>query len=105
MTTYLLNSAVLTAFGEYSYQPIELDEARRRLHGGFVSAVGHAGAAEFCTKLLGLETPLNRIAICMEQGDGAVVVRIKNRLPEGHSLTYDEVAAMEYELGLLTRLT
>lgn len=103
MTTYLLNSAVLTAYGEYVYSHLTVDAARVELQSDYTSAVGHQGSAEFCSQLLGIQVPLNRIAIEMQVGDRAVVVRVKGRIPEGGSLTTKEVLAMPYEVGLLVR--
>lgn len=104
MATFLLNSAVLTAYGEYAYSPLPVDAARSILAEGFTSAVGHAGAAEFCSTLLEMPVPYNRIPIEMQPGDRAVVIRIKERLPEGKSLSADEVRAFGHEVGLLERL-
>lgn len=104
MTTYLLNSAVLTAYGKYRYEEIGVAKARGLLASGFDSAVGHPGAADYCTALLGFDVPLNRIAISMKTGDQAVVVRIVGRLPEGASLSSAEAAELPHEIGLLTRV-
>ncbi|MES2791598.1 MAG: DUF1874 domain-containing protein [Planctomycetota bacterium] len=102
MTTYLLNSPVLTAYGEYSFSgPLMSDEARDLLAGGFISAIGHATAAEFLAQLLGINVSLNRVAIEMHPGDRAVVLRLKQRLPENRTLSFDEVQSFPSELGLL----
>lgn len=103
MTTYLLNSAVLTAYGEYSYSPLSVEAAKRVLQQGYTSAIGHAGSAEFCSQLLEMSVPLNRITIEMQVGDQAVVIRIKGRLPEGGSLSVEQTREMPFEVGLLVR--
>lgn len=104
MTTYLLNSAVLTAFGEYVYSPVSLDAARVELECGYTSAIGHAGSAEFCSQLLEMDVSLNRITIEMKVGDRALVIRIKGRLPEGRSLSAAESQELPVEIGLLERV-
>jgi hypothetical protein len=102
---YLLNSPVLTAFGEWSFTPLEVSEARKRVQAGFASAIGHETAALFLKELLAVDVPTNRIAITMEVGDEAIVLRMKERLPEGKVLSSEEMDRIPYELGLLQRRT
>lgn len=109
MTRYLLNSAVLTAFGTWTYTPLTPDEARVWFGGhrvdcgsahwdedtnayggctcGFVpplSTIGYAETATALAELLGLDpddVPVNRLQIRMEAGDEALVFRLT--LPAG----------------------
>jgi hypothetical protein len=105
MTTYLLNSPVLTGFGKWVFEgPLSVEVARQVLAGGFVSAIGHPGAAQFLGKLLAIEVPVSRIAVDMRLGDRAVVFRLKVRLPEAAVLTDEQMQALPFDLGLLTRV-
>ncbi len=104
MTLYLLNSPVLTDHGLWRFSPLSVEAARALAGEGFVSAIGHAGAARFLTGLLGVEVPVNRIRASLRPGDRALVLRLKERLPEGVVLDAEAMAAIPWELSLLERL-
>ncbi|MCX7858401.1 MAG: YddF family protein [Deltaproteobacteria bacterium] len=103
MKKYILNTPVLTGFGLFRFSKISIDEAKE-LAANAISAVGHQGAAEVLSNILGMEIKVNRAEILMEPGDIAVVFRIKRRLPEGAVLDAEETLRLPYDLGKLERI-
>lgn len=104
-TLYLLNSPILPGFGRYEFEgPVAPQEARRLVADGFVSAIGHEATARLLTHILGQAVAVNRQRIHMRPGDQALVLRLKQRLPEGRVLSFEEISELPFDLGLLRRL-
>lgn len=109
MVKYILNSAVITAPGSYSYQIITADEARQWANGGFISTVGYEETAAALSELLGVEVPVDRRTVQMQPHDEALVFRLAfppgtPRIdPKDKGALGRAVLAGHYELGLLVR--
>lgn len=104
MTTYILNTPVLTDYGFYKFEKITLEQARE-LAKDAVSAVGHRGAAEALTRLLNIPIKSNRQKVTMKPGDSALVFKITERLPEGAVLSAEDTLNMPYEFGRLENIS
>ena len=102
---YVLNTPILTAYGNWSFKQLTLYETRVILYDAvnIVSAVGHEATAKFMTKLFGMFIPMNRVAIHMNHGEKAIVFKLIDRLPEGKILSFKEMENVKYEIGLLRR--
>ena len=106
MTVYIINTPVLTSYGDWRFQKaLSIEQARDLLSDGFVSAIGHAASATLLTQLLAIDIPVNRITTTMKTGDKALILRLLERLPEGKVLTEQEMKNTAFELALLTKLT
>jgi hypothetical protein len=107
---FVLNSAVITAPGRYSYRLLTVDEARSWLAAGtFTSTIGYAETALAAEAVFGIPIPTNRSTIMMEPGDEALVFRLvfppgTPRLAPGEkgNLSPDFILS-HCEIGLLVR--
>ena len=105
MTLYLLNTPILTNYGEWKFTgPVTIEQAKALLINGFESAIGHEASAQFLSQLLDVHIEMKRITVAMQAGDCALVLRIKSRLPEGKLLTQQEINETPSELGWLERV-
>jgi hypothetical protein len=106
----ILNTSIATENGIYELHPLTLDEARSIVKmamelDGIDSAVGHQGSADILTLLLGVDVPLNRQQFAQKPTQGAIVLKLKGRLPEGVVLeSIEQIEEVGYELKLLVRL-
>ena len=113
MLLAILNTSIITAYGEFKYSPISLEDAKLLVFNameptigpdeGILSAVGHQSTSEILTELLEVEIPVNRIQFAQEVHQSAIVFKLKGRAPEGVILSRDEIEKIGYEFGLLTR--
>lgn len=101
----ILTTSVLTSYGSYIYEPLELEEARRLVADGFESAIGHPETAEVLSELLNTHVPVNRVDYIQKSGEKAIVFKLKSRIPAGTILSREEIEEVGYEFGLLTRLS
>lgn len=108
-TLSFLNTSILTTYGTYSYEPVSLERAKEiieeyQANGSAIrSYIGHQSTAELMSRLLGYPVGVNRGQYHHEVGDVAIVFKLKGRPPEGAILSLDELEAMGYEFGVLTR--
>ena len=81
---YLLNSAVITGPGRYSYKTISPEIARKWLESGeYRSTIGYAETCSALATILDIpEPPVNREMVRMKPGDQALVFRLTVRLSD-----------------------
>ena len=101
---FLLNSAVLTSFGAYTYRPLALEEFKQLLPQS-VSYIGYPATADAIRILTGVSLSLNRGPIKMIVGDRAIVFRLAYRVADPTrkgNITAQQILA-DYEIGLLEK--
>lgn len=100
----LFNTSILTDYGSYRYEPLTLDEARTiAVTGNADSAIGHQATADILTELLGIPVAVNRTNAKQTNDDLAIVFKLRGRPEEGKILNREEVEAIGYDFGLLTK--
>jgi Domain of unknown function (DUF1874) len=100
----ILNSSILTTFGNYSYEPISIEEAKLLLQEGYSSYVGHKATNEIIEKLFNIELPYNRTMYNQQIGEKAIVFKLNKRLEEGIVLeTIKEIENIGYTIALLIK--
>ena len=113
-TLALLNTSIATEYGSYDYAPLSLSDAQSLIYdavhgqcnvstGGFQSHIGHESTAVLMSTLLNVEIKMDRTPLSQEPGQLALVFKLKGRAPEGVILTIEEIEAIGYSFGLLTR--
>jgi hypothetical protein len=108
-TLTLLNTSILTSYGEYSYRPVSLQEAKQMIKDcqakgdGVKSAIGHKSTADLLTELLDFPVPVNRMEFKQTVNDVGLIFKLKQRPPEGIILTREQLEMLGYEFGLLKR--
>jgi len=107
---YILNSAVLTAFGLYNYKQVPLFDAILWLQTcDWESTIGYPETAEALTNLSSVQVPVNRKIITMQAGDEALVFRLV--FPQGYRPDPSQKGKMgmdfilkNSEVGILKRI-
>lgn len=105
MALYLLNTTVIPSGtdGIWETSTISVEAARYNIKSfSFVSAVGHESTAAIMAELLGVEVPVNRVAVQPVPGDRLLCFKLKSRPPEGVILNREQLEALGYEWVLMT---
>lgn len=104
MKILILNCAILTTIGEFSYRKSSVKEARELIQeNGFESAVGHKATAEILSQILETEIPQNRIQAKQEAGQIAIVFSMNKRIEEGRILNREEIEEVGYSINILEK--
>lgn len=103
---YILNSAVITTPGKYSYKLITAEEAKEFLKKGeFLSTLGYIETAQALFAITGINVPVNRQQIKMKKGDEALVFRLTCRLDDStlKGCLTPEFVLQNSEIGILKK--
>lgn len=99
----ILNTSILTAFGSFNYEMINVEKAKELIANGFISAIGHESTANIVSTLLDADVKMNRIQFKQEVNEIALVFKLNGRPEEGKILTVDEIMNIGFSFGKLTR--
>jgi hypothetical protein len=78
-----------------------LQDVKKMIHDGFVSAIGHQATAEILSTLLEVPIEFNRIQIKLNKGDSLIVFQILQRLEEGKILSIEEIMALPHKFFIV----
>ena len=104
---YILNSAVITTPGSYSYTLIDVKVAQKWLaENNYLSTIGYQETCDALETITGVKVPLNRALTKMQKGDEALIFRLKNRLndPNLKGKLTKEFVLKNCEIGILIKL-
>jgi len=73
---------------------INTNEVRQLIANGFFSAVGHQATAELLSTLLGVQVPLNRVNVTINDGQQIIICQLLVRLAEGQVLSLPEIQSL-----------
>ncbi len=80
-----------------SIKEIDLETAVKTLkEREFINAISHEGTAKLLSELLRMEIKQNRINVKLRGEDCLIVFQLKERLPEGKVLSYEEIKNIKY---------
>ncbi len=116
----LMNTSIMTTEGTYTLRKITAATARQMIDdldkavplagppAGSVfvweSAIGHEGAAQAMSLLLGFEVPVNRIQANQEVGQSAICIKMRGRVQEGQILDLETMEKVGYDLYEMKRM-
>jgi hypothetical protein len=102
---YILNSAVITTPGRYSYRLIGIEEAKTWMREPFESTLGYMETAIALASLTGVPVKVQRKQIQMKAGDEALVFRLTCRLddPRLKGQLSPEFVLANCEIGILRK--
>lgn len=106
----LMNTSTLTSYGTFRYSRLSLDEARRLVREfeqqgkSIQSSIGHLSTADLLSTLLEFSVEVNRAEFSQTPDDLVLIFKLKERVSEGKVLSRQELEAIGYEFGLLSRL-
>ena len=104
---YILNSAVITTPGQYSYRLIGVYEAQRWLaNSGFESTIGYQETCDALEKIKSIRVYCKRRMVKMKTGDEALGVRLTCRMQDPSlkgKIKNPEFILQNCEIGLLKK--
>jgi len=108
MKIVLFNTSIITCYGHFSFVPATLAQVQEQIKNSgsdrIISAIGHQATAEILSELLNIPISVNRIRHEQATDELGIVFKLKGRVKEGRILNREEIEAVGYEFGFLTRV-
>jgi len=105
MTVYISNAFSLSMLAPPATVKVveaSIEDVKNILSSNFISAIGHEATAKIITTQLGVNVPVNRVSIRLNQGDTLIVYQLLKRLEEGKILSEDEMRQMPTKWYVVT---
>lgn len=102
MKTYILNAFSTNMISRdcgVEFRPLSLEAAKSFIleskfaNREIISGVGHESTAKIVSQLLGIQVPMNRINVLLDDGDNGLIMSLGFRSEEGKIYTEEELKA------------
>lgn len=107
MRVFLFNCRIITGLGLFKAEECSVETAKGLVHdpkNKVISSVGHIGTAKKLTRVLDFPVEVDRRNDCLEVGDVAIVLSMKERIAPGVELDEETLDKIGYDICLMRKL-
>lgn len=101
----LLNTSILTSFGDFSYREISKEEAIALLKSdNITSYIRHEGIIRLFSEDYGIEIPFHSGMYTQQSGEKALIFKLRNTTRGFQELDAQQVRDLGFDFGLLVKI-